>query len=242
MFTINLEEALVKQNENRILLPKELLEIKEYERLGSTFCNDKVIGRLGLNAVAKNGRERKKYEVSIKKYLKKYNPEKVYHISQIESLCKKYRLRFLPIHRYKGSVDSLLAKKVSNFEVAYEDICTDENCMIAAPKSSFHLEARPKDPLFFYKINSEYFYLIHKWGNDLSVFRQIKVNKILSTTLFVFGVYVLYKFITGTLLYEKYDGFLVPDIFICILITGVWALIVVTLYIAFDDNWNSKIE
>lgn len=48
------------------------------------------------------------------------------------------------------------------------------NTFICAPAESFKLEQRPKDPLFFYQINSEYYYLVHKWGNDLSVFRQLK--------------------------------------------------------------------
>ena len=38
---------------------------------------------------------------------------------------------------------------------------------------SFNLEKKPKDPMMFYEINNEYFYLIHKWGNDLNVFRAI---------------------------------------------------------------------
>lgn len=48
-----------------------------------------------------------------------------------------------------------------------------QNTFIMAPASSFKLEQRPKDPLFFYKINEEYYYLIHKWGNNLSIFRRV---------------------------------------------------------------------
>lgn len=48
-----------------------------------------------------------------------------------------------------------------------------QNTFIMAPASSFKLQERPKDPLFFYKINEEYYYLIHKWGNDLNIFRRL---------------------------------------------------------------------
>lgn len=48
-----------------------------------------------------------------------------------------------------------------------------QNTFIMAPASSFELQEEPKDPLFFYKINDEYYYLIHKWGNDLSISRRV---------------------------------------------------------------------
>lgn len=48
-----------------------------------------------------------------------------------------------------------------------------QNTFIMAPKSSFELQEVPKDPLFFYKINEEYYYLIHKWGNDLNIGRRV---------------------------------------------------------------------
>lgn len=49
-----------------------------------------------------------------------------------------------------------------------------KNSFIMAPEESFNLEEKPKDPLLFYKINDEYYYLIHKWGNDLSIGRRLK--------------------------------------------------------------------
>lgn len=43
---------------------------------------------------------------------------------------------------------------------------------IAAPATSFKLQDRPIDPLLFCELGDGQFYLVHKWGNDLSVFRR----------------------------------------------------------------------
>jgi len=44
---------------------------------------------------------------------------------------------------------------------------------IAAPAESFALQPRPIDPLLFCQLGDDLFYLVHKWGNDISVFRRL---------------------------------------------------------------------
>lgn len=171
MFTVNLEKQLIKQNK-KVLLPSELLAIKEYERLGEDFCENDILKRLGINSSAISGRYFKSKKSEVERILSKYDKSRVFHITQIESLCEKYYLRFLSARHFKGTVDSGLASKVSTFEVANGVTCTESNCKIVAPASSFNLEVRPKDPLFFYNLGNDYWYLIHKWGNDLSIFRR----------------------------------------------------------------------
>lgn len=169
---VNLEKELIRQN-RRIAAPKELLLINEYDRLGSEVANDSVLHKIGINAASIAGKELKEKIAGLKGQSEKFNPVRVFHISQIEALCKKYYLKFLPSHLYKGSIDPLLPAKISQFEIAYSADCNKSNCFIAAPRSSFNLEEKPKDPLLFYKINEEYYYLIHKWGNDLSITRRL---------------------------------------------------------------------
>lgn len=43
---------------------------------------------------------------------------------------------------------------------------------IVAPATSFELQDRPIDPLLFCELGDDQFYLVHKWGNDLSVWRR----------------------------------------------------------------------
>ena len=43
---------------------------------------------------------------------------------------------------------------------------------IIAPSKLFKLE-NSDDPLLFVPIGNDYFYLVHKWGNDLNPFRKL---------------------------------------------------------------------
>lgn len=185
---VNLEKELIRQN-RRIAAPKELLLIGEYDRLGD-IATDTTLEKLGINAAATQGKELKEKIAGLKEQTENFNQERVFHISQIETLCKKYYLKFLPSVYYKGSIDPLLPVKINQFEIAYSVSCEKWNSYIAAPKTSFRLEEKPKDPLLFYKINDEYFYLIHKWGNDLSITRRIL--PLLATTRFTVLLLLLF--------------------------------------------------
>lgn len=179
--TVNLEKELIRQN-RKIATPQELLAINEYEKHAGLLKND-ALERVGLTQSLKAGEHKKSYLEQLLRETQKFQKERVFHISQIKAVCDKYYLRFLPSEFYKGTIDDQLPNKIVNFEAAYmvkckagnENYYSDRtgNTFIAAPKGSFNLQAKPKDPLFFYKINDEYFYLIHKWGNDISITRRL---------------------------------------------------------------------
>jgi len=201
LITVNLEKKLLKEN-RKINTPSELLIIKEYERIGHLEEND-ALQRVGLHRVAKAGRLLKQERDDKLKQTKEFNKERVFHISQIEAICNKYYLRFLPAHKYNSTIDSDLPNRISTFEVCYRTTCTTRNTYIAAPSESFELKEKDKDPLFFYKINEDYFYLIHKWGNDLSIFRKFK--SLLSNTYFCVFL-TSFIFTLPLLLFNFMDG------------------------------------
>lgn len=98
---------------------------------------------------------------------------------EIEALCIKYRLRFLRSHYYSGSIDALTGRKILKF---MEDIgepsaehAARENLFVMAPVGAFNLEiGRPiPDPVLFYRHKSGLFCVVHKWGNDFTVFREV---------------------------------------------------------------------
>lgn len=186
---INLEKELIRQNA-KINTPAELLLVKEYEKLGEQ-SND--LSRLGFTHL-EEGRKIREKASEARLQTKGFDQSRVFHISQIKAIAEKYYLRFLPSYLYKGSVDPELPLKVGTFEAAYgvkmgssPQVSTyvierrtkygldtlEDNSFILAPKESFRLQERPKDPLLFYAINGEYFYLVHKWGNDLSIIRML---------------------------------------------------------------------
>lgn len=168
--TINLEKELLRTN-RMLATPQELLIIKEYEKHGDMVYDD-VLHRLEVGKNIIHGKTLKTQISSLKQQTLKFDQSRVFHISQIKNICDKYYLRFLNPNIYKGAIDKDLSIKVSTFELAHNVKCYSANTRIMAPLESFNLEEKPKDPLFFYQINSEYFYLIHKWGNDLSITRR----------------------------------------------------------------------
>ena len=93
----------------------------------------------------------------------------IYHIEDIKSICVMYRLRFLDSSLFKGDIPQEGIGKIKQLEKDHET--TLKGYKIMAPSKLFKLK-NYDDPLLFVPIGNEYYYLIHKWGNDLSMFRK----------------------------------------------------------------------
>ncbi|MDA4132094.1 MAG: hypothetical protein OK454_03085 [Thaumarchaeota archaeon] len=119
----------------------------------------------------------------------------------VRRICSKYRLRCLSVEQYRGHVDPLAASKMREALSldAGRGKKDDRAFFICAPASSFQLEQRPRDPLLFLKIRtpspsdggtgSSYYYLVHKWGTDLSWSRALwkaPLRNILTMSLTLF--------------------------------------------------------
>jgi hypothetical protein len=103
-----------------------------------------------------------------------YNPDKIdsnrlFHVDQIRKICIDYRLRFLDFNFFKGGVPDEAYTKLKEFELNHPDL--DLNIKMMAPTKLFQLE-NYDDPLMFVSLGNNYYYLIHKWGNDMSYFRK----------------------------------------------------------------------
>ena len=104
-----------------------------------------------------------------------YNPDKIdsnrlFHVDQIRKICIDYRLRFLDFNFFKGGVPDEAYTKLKEFELNHPDL--DLNIKMMAPTKLFKLE-NYDDPLMFVSLGNNYYYLIHKWGNDMNYFRKI---------------------------------------------------------------------
>ena len=104
-----------------------------------------------------------------------YNPDKIdsnrlFHVDQIRKICIDYRLRFLDFNFFKGGVPDEAYTKLKEFELNHPDL--DLNIKMMAPTKLFKLE-NYDDPLMFVSLGNNYYYLIHKWGNDMSYFRKM---------------------------------------------------------------------
>lgn len=96
--------------------------------------------------------------------------ENIFHINQIEQICVNYRLRFLDTKYFKGKIPQEAIFKIKNLEKEHQTSL--QGFKIIAPSKLFKLE-NADDPLLFAPMGNDYFYLIHKWGNDLHPLRKL---------------------------------------------------------------------
>ena len=98
--------------------------------------------------------------------------ENIFHIDQIKKICIDYRLRFLDTKYFKGQIPDEAISKIKRLEKEHHTEI--KGYKIIAPSKLFKLEDKD-DPLLFAPIGNGYYYLIHKWGNDLQPLRKILV-------------------------------------------------------------------
>jgi hypothetical protein len=91
-------------------------------------------------------------------------------LEQIRDVCIRFRLRFLDLKYFKNKLPESALEAVNSIEAKHNTVLTDFKIM--APSVLFRLE-RKDDPLLFVPIGNGYYYLIHKWGNDLHPMRSI---------------------------------------------------------------------
>lgn len=97
---------------------------------------------------------------------------RIYHLDQIREICIDYRLRFLDLAYFKPELPE--EAKTAIAELGQTHSTRVDGMKILAPSRLFKLEDKD-DPLLFVPMGNNYFYLIHKWGNDLHPLRRILV-------------------------------------------------------------------
>ncbi len=103
-----------------------------------------------------------------------FNPDllqtdKIYHLTQIRSVCINYRLRFLDSSQFKDGMPEEAISKINALEKLHETKL--EGFKIMAPSKAFELK-NADDPLLFAPIGNDYYYLIHQWGNEINPLRK----------------------------------------------------------------------
>ena len=96
--------------------------------------------------------------------------KRIFHRDTIKKTCIDYRLRFLDLDYFKGDVPVEAIESIQALEQAHNTEL--QNMKIVAPSKLFKLK-NADDPLLFVPIGNEYYYLIHKWGNDLHPLRLL---------------------------------------------------------------------
>jgi hypothetical protein len=94
---------------------------------------------------------------------------RIYHLDQIRNICIDYRLRFLDLSYFRPQMPQEAKNAITELEGSHNTRL--DGMKILAPSRLFKLEDKD-DPLLFVPMGNNYFYLIHKWGNDLHPLRK----------------------------------------------------------------------
>ena len=120
--------------------------------------------------------------------------DKIFHVQNIKKLCVDYRLRFLASHYFKGPIPEETITKIQHLEKAHH--ISLEGLKIMAPAKLLKLE-NADDPLLFAPIGNDYYYLIHKWGNDLHPFRKLLMWPYKNFENLIFTLFIISIFLTA---------------------------------------------
>lgn len=182
---INVEKELQKERNLSVTEAEKSENIEGIKLLLENTANDerKILRDAGLDHNIKQiekevgiNLERKKFEEKIEGTL--------FTEEEIENLCLKYNLRFLRSNKYNGHIEPILGSKILNFfkskNIDSKSYEAENNLYILAPAKAFNLERLPKpprktDPAIFYRMTTNegnMYALIHRWGNDFTVFRR----------------------------------------------------------------------
>ncbi len=98
--------------------------------------------------------------------------ERIYNLESIRTICIKYRLRFLGTNLFRGEIPQPALTQIKRTENQLD--ISLESFMIVAPAKMFRLEDANRDPLLFAPLSDGRFYLLARWGNDLSWHRALR--------------------------------------------------------------------
>jgi hypothetical protein len=150
-----------RQRLEEILLGQHQLLDDVYGLLDQEQKHDDVIRAVVLSSRGKGDVE-----------IRNPDPDRIYTSAAIAQLCVKYRLRFLESGLFKGELPltaihavRMLERKVGSPVHSFR---------IMAPAERFKLCDSEVDPLLFVPMGDDRYYLVHKWGNDLSAWRVLK--------------------------------------------------------------------
>ncbi len=172
------------------------------------------------------------------------NTEHIFHIEDIKRLCIIYRLRFLDSRYFKGDFPEEAISEIRSLEKNHD--ITLKNFKIVAPAKLMKIE-NADDPLLFAPMGNDYFYLIHKWGNDLHPFRRLLMWPYKNFENLVFTVFILSIFLTAItpMSWFTKTGGMQEEILLFLFIFKMVAAIVLYYGFARGKNfngaiWNSK--
>ena len=150
-----------RQRLEQILLGQHEFLDEVYGLLDQEQKQDDVIRAVVLSSRGKHAVE-----------LRDPEPDRTFTAEVIKELCIKYRLRFLDGGLFKGPLPNGAVYAVRQLERRVGGPV--HAFRIMAPAERFKLCDSEVDPLLFVPLGDDRYYLVHKWGKDLSFLRVIQ--------------------------------------------------------------------
>lgn len=171
---------------------------------------------------------------------------RIFHSKEIQKICINYRLRFLDSKYFKGKYPQGALDEIKYLENKHQ--ITLDGFKIIAPSKMFVLE-KADDPLLFAPIGNGYFYLIHKWGNDLHPLRKLLMwpyKSFENLIVMILSISMITTFLVPDGLFAKEQTFS-QDIMVFFFMFKSIAAIVLFYGFALGKNfntaiWNSKYD
>ena len=163
----------MKLNIPRTDIAHELLKVRNKKNSEAAILNE--VHEILLDSEKKEHDILKEIQAGTGKNHNDFNPElletnRIFHLDDIYQICVDYRLRFLDTRFFKAKIPYEAVIEINSLEKSHKTSL--KGFKIVAPSKLFKLE-NADDPLLFAPIGNDYFYLIHKWGNDLHPFRKL---------------------------------------------------------------------
>ncbi|SDR65862.1 hypothetical protein [Gramella sp. MAR_2010_147] len=157
----------------RTNIERQLLKVRSKSTTEAQIL--KEVNSILTNSKIKDENIRKELEKGKSTTENNFEPDllkshKIFHLDDIYKICVNYRLRFLDSKFFKSEIPYEALIEIKQLERDHHTKL--RGFKIIAPSKLFKLE-NADDPLLFAPIGNDYYYLVHKWGNDLHPFRKL---------------------------------------------------------------------
>lgn len=169
---------------------------------------------------------------------------RIFHLEAIKNTCIEYRLRFLDTRLFKNEIPREAIQEIKALEKAHNTQL--KGYKIMAPAKLFKLE-NADDPVLFVPIGNDYYYMIHKWGNDLHPLRKWIMKPFKNIVNLVFTLFIISILSTNLLIETRYGSRLSGGEMMIVFLFVFKSFVAIVLYygIALGKNfsnviWDSK--
>lgn len=184
---ITMKVSLEKELKKKVEAQKKELNFDPIQEVKLLLANDdaedlKILRNLSNNSQFNRIERIHGTHRELEKIENEYHGE-IYNIYQIRDLAINYKLRFLKSAFYTGTYDVQVTAKIKDFarkaNVELNEYNLKSKFYILAPEKMFaltdkkYVTKKELDPLMFYKVDEEHYRLVHKWGNDFTIFRYL---------------------------------------------------------------------